>query len=291
MKNCHPTSGLVVESTCIYSSVDVVPDLTKVHILPIYETLPNSEKDINEERIFVNYLKPFFQGNFRCIASRQELLINGVHFFVVAAEPDVGCVTLNTRVFAHGQPLFADDVRSQQMHADQEYARHLQQQFSRNQDEIVNPFMHGRSASRQLDHITNILRLRIDALLHDIPADHPRRAIIEELQSGISSPQGLHGFQNLLQMAQQIANDDFIPEGGPRGAREHQIANLPITLFESSSAPAGNEEVITCRICLSDYEDGEEIRTLPCFHKYHNECISKWLLREAKCPICKHPIS
>jgi hypothetical protein len=32
-----------------------------------------------------------------------------------------------------------------------------------------------------------------------------------------------------------------------------------------------------CRICLSEYANGENVKTLPCVHSYHKNCIDKWL--------------
>ena len=44
----------------------------------------------------------------------------------------------------------------------------------------------------------------------------------------------------------------------------------------------------SCVICLSEFENGENVTTLPCGHDYHTECIKPWLLkRSSKCPICK----
>ncbi|KAG0324048.1 hypothetical protein BG004_003550 [Podila humilis] len=46
-----------------------------------------------------------------------------------------------------------------------------------------------------------------------------------------------------------------------------------------------------CAICLAEYEVGEQVRTLPCYHQYHQVCIDPWLLQVASlCPICKRDL-
>lgn len=46
-----------------------------------------------------------------------------------------------------------------------------------------------------------------------------------------------------------------------------------------------------CCICLSAYEDGIELRELPCGHHFHASCIDKWLYINSTCPLCKFDIS
>ncbi|KAG0046986.1 E3 ubiquitin-protein ligase rnf13 [Gryganskiella cystojenkinii] len=46
--------------------------------------------------------------------------------------------------------------------------------------------------------------------------------------------------------------------------------------------------VDTCAVCLEEFASGEEIRTLPCHHEFHCECIDPWLTRKSStCPLCK----
>ncbi|KAJ1288938.1 hypothetical protein BS78_02G127200 [Paspalum vaginatum] len=45
-----------------------------------------------------------------------------------------------------------------------------------------------------------------------------------------------------------------------------------------------------CCICLCPYEDGAELRELPCNHHFHCTCIDKWLHLNATCPLCKFNI-
>lgn len=45
-----------------------------------------------------------------------------------------------------------------------------------------------------------------------------------------------------------------------------------------------------CCVCLSAYDDGAELRELPCNHLFHCTCIDRWLLINATCPLCKFNI-
>lgn len=45
-----------------------------------------------------------------------------------------------------------------------------------------------------------------------------------------------------------------------------------------------------CAVCLSEFELGEHVRRLPCYHHYHSGCIDRWLLQNKRCPLCMHPI-
>lgn len=47
----------------------------------------------------------------------------------------------------------------------------------------------------------------------------------------------------------------------------------------------------TCPICIVDFEDGDDVRVLPCEgkHAFHQTCVDPWLLElSSSCPICRH---
>ncbi|GAB4834350.1 hypothetical protein Ancab_032605 [Ancistrocladus abbreviatus] len=51
-----------------------------------------------------------------------------------------------------------------------------------------------------------------------------------------------------------------------------------------------SSEDAECCICLSAYEDGIELRELPCRHHFHSACVDKWLYINSTCPLCKYDI-
>ncbi|XP_031271378.1 RING-H2 finger protein ATL52-like [Pistacia vera] len=46
-----------------------------------------------------------------------------------------------------------------------------------------------------------------------------------------------------------------------------------------------------CPVCLSIFEEGEEVRQLPrCKHSFHAPCIDMWLYSHFDCPLCRAPV-
>lgn len=79
----------------------------------------------------------------------------------------------------------------------------------------------------------------------------------------------------------------------PCGPSAAQIQRLPTrrvsaeTIRERSQDGGDEEE---CPVCFASYAVGDELRTLPCMHSFHVECIDRWLTsgREgaSACPVC-----
>ncbi|KAL5709541.1 RING-type E3 ubiquitin transferase [Ranunculus cassubicifolius] len=60
---------------------------------------------------------------------------------------------------------------------------------------------------------------------------------------------------------------------------------------ESAKEEDGNkkssEDELTCSVCLEQVSVGEVLRSLPCLHQFHANCIDPWLRQQGTCPVCK----
>lgn len=52
-------------------------------------------------------------------------------------------------------------------------------------------------------------------------------------------------------------------------------------------SPNSDNDENKCMICMEGFANGDELRTLPCLHRYHTACIDEWLGRSKECPICR----
>jgi len=63
------------------------------------------------------------------------------------------------------------------------------------------------------------------------------------------------------------------------------IANIPTKIFHKNEANKDTDK--ECSICLTEFEEGEEIAILPCLHRFHKSEIFEWFKRQKTCPIDK----
>jgi len=80
-------------------------------------------------------------------------------------------------------------------------------------------------------------------------------------------------------------------EGGSR--RESVGAVSPSSARRSQGSAVVDPAAIgreTCPICIADFEEGDDVRVLPCpgHHRFHKDCVDPWLLElSTSCPICR----
>ena len=76
----------------------------------------------------------------------------------------------------------------------------------------------------------------------------------------------------------------------PRLSEEHQSGIAPAqpaaTGVGAGTDNASSDEALGCSICTEDFEKGQDLRVLPCNHKFHPECVDPWLLNvSGTCPL------
>ncbi|XP_062598161.1 uncharacterized protein LOC134259570 [Saccostrea cucullata] len=82
-------------------------------------------------------------------------------------------------------------------------------------------------------------------------------------------------FEDLLSIA------ELLGDVKPKGISSEEVTLLPEKKFHA------NNKMTSCSICMCDYILNERLKILPCFHEFHGECIEKWIVTNATCPICR----
>jgi hypothetical protein len=55
---------------------------------------------------------------------------------------------------------------------------------------------------------------------------------------------------------------------------------------DTGTDSASQDNSLGCSICTEDFEKGQDLRVLPCDHKFHPECVDPWLLNvSGTCPL------
>lgn len=87
-------------------------------------------------------------------------------------------------------------------------------------------------------------------------------------------------------------DDDELQEG-PNGPRRQGLGEarnaLPTMKFKKDNfknAGEDNKDKLECRICMTEFEENDELRMLTCMHHFHKVCIDKWFDTSTKCPLC-----
>lgn len=136
----------------------------------------------------------------------------------------------------------------------------------------------------------------------DIDANGRRRSSTAHGHSALHSavfPDGMSGRRSMdtaMSLAPPIRDeDDTSIKSIERGYTdsELQLPGAKVDPNTSMADLAGDQEE-QCPICLIEFEEGDDIRVLPCEkeHVYHKTCIDPWLLDvSSSCPLCRKGMS
>jgi len=87
----------------------------------------------------------------------------------------------------------------------------------------------------------------------------------------LSNPQALEE----LMAAQGLAMD----EGRPGMSRDAQHELRVVTILEEGE---------TCSVCQEDFKPGSKAKTMPCGHRFHDDCLMQWVKKNNSCPVCRY---
>ncbi|KAL4382894.1 hypothetical protein GQ457_15G004860 [Hibiscus cannabinus] len=88
----------------------------------------------------------------------------------------------------------------------------------------------------------------------------------------------IEGASNLEPLLRGWSNKD----GHPPASKASMEAMPSVEIGENED---GDGE---CVVCLGEWRPKEFAKEMPCKHKFHGECIEKWLKIHGSCPVCRH---
>ncbi|CAG8550282.1 11218_t:CDS:2 [Paraglomus brasilianum] len=69
--------------------------------------------------------------------------------------------------------------------------------------------------------------------------------------------------------------------------KKNKTSSIPLSSSTPTYLTISNPDDAVCSICLSSYEEDEELRHLWCGHHFHKDCVDEWLRLNRRCPMCR----
>lgn len=320
----EPESGKLANETDYFVDGDPVQRFEKVQFLGMHEL--NSNNDIDSSELFSQYISPYFRslnegapnvapgqspGRIMQVLQGGEILdIFGRKFLVHAVEPSschMGIVDADTVIYVdwdstpefekiHFVP-FQDTLPT--TYEFDVFTDYLKPYLSNNQSlrfsvndqftyqgvqfkvvccEPAGPCRVGRNSTIYCEGVLhpslrNLLPPELLYQLSNLPPGLQMLLLNTDALSG-DYQERLHEVHDMLHNRRGLSDD---------------IINRVPTIKWGESKDAFTQT--QCMVCLSDFEDEEMVRPLPCNHVFHKSCIDEWLHRCTDCPICKSDVT
>lgn len=290
-----PTYGIVGKNTAIYCSQLLNTHfVNKLHVLPINGPLVNPD-------IFNRTISPFFKHRPRHITPGQYLYLNRQEYMITASQPNDGVVSNTAQFYFEGEPIqtiqtltlvpYFEELPPQYRTLSKEvlieeivnyYLMPYFQGFKRLACQGQDIMIEGVNFLVEYSYPSRGVTLESTGIIYEgsFKSRHMQPEIMFIPRNGYMSPQITDLNRQLFQL-QLLMQGLEIPQ---EQTDQRIIESLP---SRSLTSIPSNPEASRCMICLNDYQIGDVVTTLPCFHMFHPECITEWLNRSKLCPLCK----
>ncbi|KAE9605531.1 hypothetical protein Lal_00024975 [Lupinus albus] len=110
----------------------------------------------------------------------------------------------------------------------------------------------------------------------DTQDSHSQRIILlNPFTQGVVVVDGASSLENLFR---ELGSSK---SGQPPASKESIEAIPSVGIVES-------DDLGECVVCLEEFEVGGVAKVMPCKHKFHPNCIEKWLGIHGNCPVCRY---
>ncbi|KAK9742336.1 hypothetical protein RND81_03G165000 [Saponaria officinalis] len=90
-----------------------------------------------------------------------------------------------------------------------------------------------------------------------------------------------------LHTTSSAANAPHAPPSCAKGLDSAFIKAMPIILHQGIDV-CDRDDDVECCICLGVFEEGDKVKVLnECQHRFHSDCVDRWLGGQATCPLCR----
>ena len=295
VRNSEPKFGIITNNTnirVINRNIEILKSIT-IAILINEENRELSDKK-NHKLILNNFIRPFFYyGNKRYIERGDTIKIGRLNIFILNSTPHTGFVQedmtkINIKynyTLERSQDELNGEIERESLenHEIRNNAHHNHN----GSNDLFNISSNNRSNMELFNNFQHRMRL-LNALLA-----HRRRLILlnQQINNNLNN---LGEDDNIINVNFNFLNEDI----NANNNNEELINNLPVFkvdekfMEKSQKEDNKNENFEKCVICMEKYKINDDVKTLPCFHIFHKECIEQWLKAgKDTCPICKNKVN
>ena len=299
VRNCSPKYGILTNETNIRVINRNIETLKNITIAILYN---EENKELNNKKnnknIFNNFISPFFfNGSKRYIERGDVIKIGKLEIFILKAKPSTGFVIENTTKITMKYDYTLEQSQNElNEQIEKESLENRQERYfsGENENNNSNNIINTSSNSENHFEIFNEFQERM-RVLNSLLA-HRRRLI--RLNSQLNNIQ-INNFRdedNFFNI-----NFNFFHRNNDENNNinnEEALNSLPVFKIDEKFMEVSlkkenkNEQFQKCVICMEKYKINDEVKTLPCFHIFHKECIDHWFKGgNDSCPICKNKIN